>query len=789
MRDHAAAAVPVHDHFTTAPPRRLRRTLAGAAVAALAVTGVVAAGMPASANPGTSGYLKAFSTSVGASVTDVAIDSYTAQLFSARAGAVDIIDESSGSVTATVPLPGTHTVRLAADPSRALVWALDASTGKLYRIDERTNTVTKSVAIPGDLRNLAVDRTTGAVFVTTGTTHTVVPVDAATVTPGNPLTIGGTPTIVGVDSAAGVIYALDSANALVSVIDESSFTVSGTAAAPADAVAITVDTAHHKAFLASPSANALTVVDGATRTASSAPVPSTGGTGVTALGIDPSTQTILGRQGDAIHGFQFIRVDTGSLTATAWKNVPDDGLASSVNVPNVAVDVFTNTVVYGASLGVFALWEPISFNGTVSGVVPAGAPYAQPIDVWSFATASAPAISVTSGSLPPGLAVNGATISGTATTPGTYTFSLTATLPAAGDSVTQTYSLHVVTVDRTAGADRFATSVEVSKASYPAALSSTATLYIANGVSFPDALSGGPAATQGSGPLLLTAPGYLPTSVSDEIKRLKPQHVVVVGGPAVVSEDVVTALKQLSPDVQRVYGGDRFGTSQAVIKHAFTTAPLVYVTTGLNFPDSLSAGGAAGSLHAPLLLVNGGATSVDTATASLLSSLGTTKIVVIGGSAVMSPSLVADFASFGTVTHLAGVDRFDSSQQIVETAFGHSSRVLLANGLNFPDALGASAWSGSTASPLFITLGGCVPQRTLDDIYFLGATEVTLVGGTSVLNADAAALTSCGGWSVIAPTYPALAPAAAKTGGSAGSGLVYDHPVAPSLPVNPRTHH
>ncbi|GAA4154988.1 cell wall-binding repeat-containing protein [Leifsonia shinshuensis] len=778
MRDHAAAAVPVHDHFTTAPPRRLRRTLAGAAVAALAVTGVVAAGMPASANPGTGGYTNAFTASVGGTVTDVAVDSYTAQAFAARSGGVDIVDENSGARTATVPLPGATSPVLDADATRAYVWALDAANNKLYRIDERTNSATP-VSIAGDLRDVAVDHTTGKVFVTTGSTGTVVPVDEVTLAVGTPIPVSGTLTRIGVDSAAGVLYVVDSAGLKVSVVAEAAGTVSGSVTVTANMTAITVDSAHHKAYLGSAALNnTVAVIDGSALTGSSVDVSTPGYSGgVTSLGIDPSTQTVIGRNGG-----QIFRIDTTTGSSRFW-----NPMGSSVTAGDIAVDVYTNTALYAAANTVLAQWEPISILGSISGVVPAGAPYSQVLN--GYADPGSPVFSISGGALPTGLALNGDTISGTATTPGTYTFNVTATNAGYGDSVTQTYSLHVVTVDRTAGADRFATSVEVSKASYPAALSSTATLYIANGVSFPDALSGGPAATQGSGPLLLTAPGYLPTSVSDEIKRLKPQHVVVVGGPAVVSEDVVTALKQLSPDVQRVYGGDRFGTSQAVIQHAFTSAPLVYVTTGLNFPDSLSAGGAAGSLHAPLLLVNGGATSVDTATANLLSSMHTTKIVVIGGSAVMSPSLVADFARFGTVTHLAGVDRFDSSQQIVETAFGHSSRVLLANGLNFPDALGASAWSGSTASPLFITLGGCVPQRTLDDIYFLGATEVTLVGGTSVLNADAAALTSCGGWSVIAPTYPALAPAAAKTGGSAGSGLVYDHPVAPSLPVNPRTHH
>ncbi|WP_431220285.1 cell wall-binding repeat-containing protein [Leifsonia xyli] len=226
-----------------------------------------------------------------------------------------------------------------------------------------------------------------------------------------------------------------------------------------------------------------------------------------------------------------------------------------------------------------------------------------------------------------------------------------------------------------------------------------------------------------------------------------------------------------------------------VIKSTFTTAPTVYVATGLNFPDSLSAGGAAGKLNAPLLLVNGNTTSVDAATKSLLTSLGTTKVVIIGGSAVMSPSLVSSFASLPgmTVLHLAGADRFESSQQIVESAFSTSSRVILANGLNFPDALGASAWSGKSGSPLFIAPGYCVPQRTLDDTYFLGATKVTLVGGSAVLGSAVSGLQSCGGYSVIAPTYPASAPLTAKKAdASGGAATPSGQPMSSLLRVDPR---
>ena len=62
--------------------------------------------MPASATPGSAAPVPAFTTAINATVTDVAVDSYTAQVFAAHSGAVSIVNEYSGEVVANVPLGG-----------------------------------------------------------------------------------------------------------------------------------------------------------------------------------------------------------------------------------------------------------------------------------------------------------------------------------------------------------------------------------------------------------------------------------------------------------------------------------------------------------------------------------------------------------------------------------------------------------------------------------------------------------------------------------------------------------
>lgn len=95
-------------------------------------------------------------------------------------------------------------------------------------------------------------------------------------------------------------------------------------------------------------------------------------------------------------------------------------------------------------------------------------------------------------------------------------------------------------VRRIAGADRFATATAVSADTYPAG---AVEVVLATGRAFPDTLAAGAAAAFGDGPLLLTELDTLPEVVAEELRRLRPRRVTVVGGPAAVSDGVVEAVR------------------------------------------------------------------------------------------------------------------------------------------------------------------------------------------------------------------------------------------------------
>lgn len=89
---------------------------------------------------------------------------------------------------------------------------------------------------------------------------------------------------------------------------------------------------------------------------------------------------------------------------------------------------------------------------------------------------------------------------------------------------------------RVSGENRYETAVALSREAWWDPSFVTA-VYLVSGQNFPDALAVG-ASDFDLGPILLTDPNTLPPVVEQELARLQPCFVVVVGGPSAVSPSV-----------------------------------------------------------------------------------------------------------------------------------------------------------------------------------------------------------------------------------------------------------
>lgn len=312
-----------------------------------------------------------------------------------------------------------------------------------------------------------------------------------------------------------------------------------------------------------------------------------------------------------------------------------------------------------------------------------------------------------------------------------------------------------VPTSRIAGADRYATSAAAS-AQFPTFAAGTGTVYIASGANFPDALSAAPAAAKLGGPLLLTAPDVLPAVISDEITRLAPHQIVVVGGVNAVSASVYDVLATLAPAIERQSGADRYETSRIVAAAAFAyIAPPVtvppaastgyaFIANGGNFPDALGASSAAGKNGVPVILVNGAAYGVDDATKQLLTDLKISSVGIAGGIAAISAGIEGDLGVAGYSNHrYDGADRYETSLLINNSVFSTAGIVFLAVGTGYADALSGGALAAAYGAPMFITPGNCIPVAVLKKINSLGASQVVLLGGPNALSDSVANLTRC----------------------------------------------
>jgi hypothetical protein len=89
---------------------------------------------------------------------------------------------------------------------------------------------------------------------------------------------------------------------------------------------------------------------------------------------------------------------------------------------------------------------------------------------------------------------------------------------------------------RIAGADRYATAVQISRTAFP---NGAPTVYLANGTRSADALAG---KSLTDGPILLVPGcGDVPGTVLAEIRRLDPTRVVALGGTGAICDQVLAA--------------------------------------------------------------------------------------------------------------------------------------------------------------------------------------------------------------------------------------------------------
>ncbi len=299
-------------------------------------------------------------------------------------------------------------------------------------------------------------------------------------------------------------------------------------------------------------------------------------------------------------------------------------------------------------------------------------------------------------------------------------------------------------IQRLAGAGRYETAVEISKAGFP---DGSDTVVLAYGLNYADALAGVSLAKAMNAPILLTNLKTLPNETLVEIKRLDASNVIILGGTGAVGEEVEKILKENNLNVERIAGKTRFETAtkiaQKMQKLNDNKAPKeVFFVYAFNSADALSVSAVAAVKGAPVIYLktNG---ELDDATANYLKSVkGSVKnAYVIGGSGVISDDMMkkAGKALGVTPTRVFGKDRFATcvavNEKFADVLDGDS--ICVATGMDFPDALAGGVYAAINKAPLFLVNGKLkTPKLTDEQKAYLkakSAAKITAFGGVGVV--------------------------------------------------------
>jgi autotransporter-associated beta strand protein len=281
---------------------------------------------------------------------------------------------------------------------------------------------------------------------------------------------------------------------------------------------------------------------------------------------------------------------------------------------------------------------------------------------------------------------------------------------------------------RLAGADRIATAVAISQNSFPDAQSANAVV-LARASDFPDALAGAPLARAKGGPLLLTDTASLDSRTRGEIQRVlaRGKTVYILGGVQAISPAVEDELKGavLGYNVVRYGGANRYDTAVLIASQGLSNPATLLLASGLNFPDALAGGAAAGKVGAAILLTAGSAMPAETQS-YIASRPGATRFALGGPAAAADPA----------ATPLVGTDRFDTAKKVAEQFFSGPVNVGVASGLNFPDGLAGGPHIAAKNGPLLLTDSASLPSPTATYLTNNKSTLSTayIYGGTAAVS-------------------------------------------------------
>lgn len=162
------------------------------------------------------------------------------------------------------------------------------------------------------------------------------------------------------------------------------------------------------------------------------------------------------------------------------------------------------------------------------------------------------------------------------------------------------------------------------------------------------------------------------------------------------------------------------------------TGNFAVLANNQSFPDSLSASALAFKLDAPILLTF--PNRLSESTVSTLKSLDVTDVIILGGEEAIPKTIESQLTNKGfKITRLKGQNRYSTATEINNYVAKKNGEVIVASGLDFPDALSVSGYAASLQIPIVFVKNGEIPDATKDFLKKYQFEKAYVIGGTQVI--------------------------------------------------------
>lgn len=207
--------------------------------------------------------------------------------------------------------------------------------------------------------------------------------------------------------------------------------------------------------------------------------------------------------------------------------------------------------------------------------------------------------------------------------------------------------------------------------------------------------------------------------------------------PSVLASETESLTKNTND--QRIAGASRYHTAVEISQYGWkdNSADTIIIARGDSFPDALAGTPLAYALNAPILLTD---SKLAANTINEIDRLGAKQAIILGGESAVSQQVADKLKSLGlNVKRIAGSGRYETARAIADEVNKHAvtntDKVILAYGLDFPDALAIAPYAAQNGYPILLTETNQLPGAT--KAFLNQATnveEIIIVGGEKVVN-------------------------------------------------------